>query len=206
MVPAVTVTRRPNSRSAEQAVIPVTSWGEAVQRLDRDLFVGREPELATFREWLRDDAGLPELLNVSGPSGVGKSALLRTFKRIAADTGRPVVLVHGDAVPPSPIGLLSALDESPTASLQQVVARLNKTRAVILLDNFDELGELTEYLQSDFLPNLDTSVRVVIAGRYPLGLAWSRNELWRKLIRPLRLEGFTASEGRDSLARRGLRP
>jgi hypothetical protein len=66
------------------------------------------------------------------------------------------------------------------------------------------MGEVADYLQSEFLPRLDTSVRVVIAGHYPLGLALSRNELWHALIRPLRLEGFSAAETRDYLRRRGL--
>jgi hypothetical protein len=76
--------------------------------------------------------------------------------------------------------------------------------ALILLDRFDELGEFADYLQSDFLPRLSTGVRVVIAGRYPVGLAWGQNELWHALIRPLRLELFTAAETRDYLRRRGL--
>jgi hypothetical protein len=88
--------------------------------------------------------------------------------------------------------------------LPDAAVRLNKARALVLLDRFDELGELADYLQSEFLPRLDTSVRVVIAGHYPLGLALSRNELWHALIRPLRLEGFSAAETRDYLRRRGL--
>jgi hypothetical protein len=88
--------------------------------------------------------------------------------------------------------------------LRDVAVRLNKTRALVLLDRFDELGELTDYLQSELLPGLDTKVRVVIAGRYPVGLAWSRNELWHTLIRPLRLEGFSGTETQEYLHRRGL--
>jgi len=68
-----------------------------------------------------------------------------------------------------------------------------------------QLGQLTDYIQSELLPRLATSVRMVIASRFPLGLAWSRNELWNKVIRPLRLEGFSASECRDYLRRRGLK-
>jgi hypothetical protein len=167
------------------------------------LFVGREPELATFRDWLATSARVPEILNVSGPSGVGKSALLRTFQRIAADEGRTAILADGVGFPATVRGLLSALHGSLTDDLDDVVAYLNRTRSVVLLDTFDQLGELTGYVQAELLPRLTTSVRVVIAGRYPLGLAW-RNESWHKLIRPLRLEAFSPSESRDYLRRRGL--
>jgi hypothetical protein len=160
-----------------------TSIGEAVSRLDEDSFVGRELELATFRAWLTEPTRFPEILNISGPSGVGKSTLLRAFGRIALEQGRTVI--HAD------VGTVPA-----TACAER--------NAVVLLDRFDEQGEVSNYLHSEFLPSLETNVRVVIAGRYPVGLAWSRNELWHALIRPLRLEGFSVREAEDYLHRRGL--
>jgi AAA ATPase-like protein len=168
------------------------------------LFVGREAELVTFREWLHFDAEIPEILNLSGPSGVGKSSLLREFERVAAERDRAVVLVDGGSIPATSRGLLRALSEPASDDLDEVVGRLNAARSVILLDTFDQLGELTDYLQTELLPRLATSVRVVIASRFPLGLAWNRNELWNKVIRPLRLEGFSTAESRDYLGRRGL--
>jgi len=136
---------------------------------------------------------------------VGKSVLLRAFERIARRRGRNVVFIEGGSLPATWRGLLTALSESTTADLDEVVARLNTNRTLIVLDSFDQLGQLTDYMQSELLPRLATSVRVVIASRFPLGLAWSRNELWTKVIRPLRLEGFSASECRDYLRRRGLK-
>jgi energy-coupling factor transporter ATP-binding protein EcfA2 len=175
-----------------------------VSRLDKELFVGRGRELATFRNWLTQDAQLPEILNVSGPSGVGKSTLLRAFKRIAVDQGRRVVHADVGTFPATARALVGAANGSRSDRLRDVAARLSKTRALVLLDRFDELGELTDYLQSELLPGLDTRVRVVIAGRYPVGLAWSRSELWHTLIRPLRLEGYSAAETHEYLHRRGL--
>jgi len=85
-----------------------------------------------------------------------------------------------------------------------VVARLNGTRSLILLDTFDQLGDVAEFVRAELLPRLKTSVRVVIAGRLPLGLGRSGSESWHKLIRPLRLGGFTPLETRDYLRRRGV--
>jgi hypothetical protein len=181
-----------------------SSLAEVANRLDEELFVGREPEVWAFRSWLHGNANFFDVLNVSGPSGVGKSALLRTFQRIAVDEGRIATLADGGGFPATVRGLLSALHGSMTDDVNDVVAHLNRTCSVVLLDTFEQLGDLTGYLQAELLPRLSTRVRVVIAGRYPLGLAWSGNEAWYKLIRPLRLGPFTASESREYLRRRGM--
>ena len=185
-------------------MVTASSLADVVNRLEEELFVGREPELRAFRSWLHADTNFPDLLNVSGPSGVGKSALLRTFQRIAVDEGRAVTLADGGGFPATVRGLLSALHGSMTDDVDDVVAHLNRTRSVVLLDTFDQLGDLTDYVRAELLPRLTTRVRVVIAGRYPLGLAWGGNESWHKLIRPLRLEAFSPSESREYLLRRGL--
>src|SRR5207244_11419377 len=76
---------------------------QAVDALEERLFVGRERDLESFRSWLERPAGpTPEILNVHGPGGVGKSALLAAFRRIAAGAGRTVALVDGRAVPATP--------------------------------------------------------------------------------------------------------
>ena len=78
--------------------------GEAVHGLQTRLFVGRQRELARFQVWLEAETPLPEILDVSGPGGVGKTALLGAFRRCAHQHGRPVVWVDGrDLRPPAEI-------------------------------------------------------------------------------------------------------
>jgi hypothetical protein len=73
-----------------------------------------------------------------------------------------------------------------------------------LIDTFEQLEHLTTFLFQELLPRLETGVRVVIAGRRPLVLAWSRAEPWPKIVRLLPLAGFTAAESRAYLAQRGI--
>jgi energy-coupling factor transporter ATP-binding protein EcfA2 len=174
---------------------------QALAELSARLFVGREREQATFQDWLLGDRALPEVLNVTGPGGVGKSELLRAFRRLAEEHGRAVVVVDGRSLRPTPDELLHALG---SGSLDQVVADLNGRRPLILIDTAEALGDLTRYLRDELLPRLDVSVRVVIAGRYPLGHVWLRDGHWRALIRPLPLEGFAPDEARRYLTQRGL--
>lgn len=175
--------------------------GEALGALEARLFVGRERELALFRAWLQTESPLPQILNVSGPGGVGKTTLLRAFAREAHTLGRPLKVVDGRSIRPRPEALLDALGGG---GLDEMLAALNRTCPLLLLDTFEELGSLTPFLRDDLLPRLDTRVRVVIAGRYPLGLAWSPDWNWHQVISPLPLEGLSSSESRGYLVRRGI--
>jgi ATP-dependent Clp protease ATP-binding subunit ClpA len=65
--------------------------GEALIALESHLFVGREAEIQRFERWLTADRASTPILNVIGPGGVGKSALLGPFARVAEAHGRPPI-------------------------------------------------------------------------------------------------------------------
>jgi len=180
---------------------------EAVESLEERLFVGRERDLETFARWLEQPAGpAPEILNVHGPGGVGKSALLAAFRRMATRAGRRVVLLDGRALEVAPEAFLRAVAAGPgsrgaVATAASAMARVNRSKPLVLVDTFEELEELSRWLQEEFLPNLDTEVRVVIAGRFALGPGWSE---WQKIIRSMPLRGLRPAEVREYLARRGI--
>src|SRR5438132_14019229 len=167
--------------------------GDALGSLEEELCVDRESELAVFGQWLTGERFVPELLNVTGRGGTGKSALLRAFARVARRSGRVVLLVDSHDFPHTPEGLLGALGG---ASLDEVVERLNRARPLILFDTFEEMGELNRYLQESLLPRFATGVKIVVAGRLPLGLLWSGDPSWRRLIRSIELGCFSTEVGR----------
>jgi hypothetical protein len=127
--------------------------------------------------------------------------LLRAFRRIALERGRPVVLADSATFPATPAGLLHALGGSES---EEVLATLNATRPLLLLDGCAERGSLTHWLQKELLARLETSVKVVIAGRARLDLLWRQEAGWRTLIHPLPLTALAPAECRAYLARRGL--
>jgi hypothetical protein len=173
--------------------------GQVLAELDAELFVGRDAEQSVFREWLAESGSPPRLLYVWGPGGVGKSALLRAFERSAAELDRPAFLVDGREVAPTPDGLLGALGGGP---LQRAVDELNDRGSLLLVDTFEALADLTHFFQHELLPRLGTQVKVVLAGRDVLGLAWGG---WRQLIQPLELGAVTPADSQAYLASRGVR-
>lgn len=162
-------------------------------------FVGREEQLLVFRPWLSSTA--PELLNVHGPGGSGKSALLRMYAGMARRLGRTVVLLDARECPQARDGFAAAL--SPGVP-EGAVERLNAARPLLLIDTFEELGERHRWLLEDILPQLDARVRIVIAGRVPVARVWGPDCPWSRLVRPLALTGLSPEEAREYLRRRGV--
>jgi hypothetical protein len=178
----------------------MATLGQAVRALEEQFFVGRDHELDLFRHWLVAAPNPPEILSVSGPGGVGKSALLGAFQRYAIAQGWSVVFVDGRTIR-TPESLVHALGG---ARLDDATERLNRARSLLLIDAYDDLLDLTRYLLDEVLPHMETGVRVAIAGRYPLMEVWARDDAWQRLVRPLPLSGLPPDRARAFLTRRGL--
>jgi hypothetical protein len=170
----------------------------AMTALDERLFVDREPEVAKFREWLAQGAVEPAILDVSGPGGMGKSTLLRAFRRVAEAEGWRVVHADGSAFKPTPGQLSHAITG---ARGRDGADYLNEAPTVLMLDTFEKLEPLTHYLQDQFLPRLRRNVKVVLSGRQPLGRAWSA---WGPVVQTIMLSGFPREASRKYLGVRGI--
>jgi hypothetical protein len=161
----------------------VTVLGERLRDLRRRSFVGRDPEVAAFRSALADSG----LLFVHGPGGVGKSALLDRFADIAADAGRSVVRVDARHLRLGP-DILPALAEG----------------AVLLIDTYEVLEPLDDWVRERYLPSLPGDALVVMAGRRAPGPRWYADPAWRDLMREITLGNLPAQDGRTYLAAQGV--
>lgn len=171
----------------------------ALESLEADLFVGRQAESEEFVAWLAAGSTHPQILQVTGHAGVGKSALLRSFVRQAPIHGRlPVVAVDGEAISPSPGEFIRAATGDGIADLASF---LGARPALLVIDGIEELAPLTRWLTTTVLPSLDENVRVIIAGRQPVGPMW---KAWHSAMRTIRLESLPLQAASDYLERRGV--
>ncbi len=145
-------------------------------------FVGREDELEAFRAALDDSSGAVPVLTLYGPSGIGKTALLRRFALEAAQRGRTVTEVDAELIEPTEQAFRAAAGFTGTAP------------QVLLVDAVDRLEPLAGWIRDQFLPRLPPGSVVVLAGRRPPSLSWQADLSWDGTFRVHRLSGLSRSQ------------
>ena len=172
----------------------------------RRRFVGRQAEIALFRSALRSEEPAFVALHVTGAGGVGKTTLLQEYALVADEAGRQVVRIDGRNIEASPLGFLLALSHAIGADGCDLTAILERWPAggVLLVDTYELLAPLDEWLRDTLLPQLPARSLVVIAGRHEPGTAWRTNVDWAGLTRIQALGNLDPDESRDYLTRCGL--
>jgi hypothetical protein len=172
----------------------------------RGRFVGREAELALFRTALLADEPPFAVLYIYGPGGVGKTTLLREYARLAAESERPIVLLDGRDIDPSPIGFRLALhlalgltEDVPSLTIPNWLPA-----GVLLIDTYEALAPLDSWLRESFLPQLPAQSLVVIAGRNPPEPAWRTDLDWAELTHIVSLRNLRPEESQTYLTVRGI--
>lgn len=188
--------------------------GAALRGWRDHFFVGREGERRLFAACLADPVAGGPILNVHGPGGVGKSALLDAFRRLAEDAGALWVYVDVADLPRSPeraaarlATLLSLPGQSGPAlgdALGALHAEAARRPVAVALDSYEAASALDRWLREAFLARLPERAAIVIAGRHPLEEVWRGDPAWRQLVRPVPLAPFDLDLTREFLARHGV--
>ena len=173
----------------------------------RTRFVGREGEIQTFQAALQADEPPFQVLYVFGPGGVGKTTLLRELATVAEKNNARALYLDARNIEPSPYAFLAALgamlglqpNESPLHALAA-----SKHRTVLLMDTYELLCPLENWLREDFLPELPENMLVAFAGREAPAKEWLSDAGWQTLLRVVSLRNLAPEEGREYLKRRNL--
>jgi hypothetical protein len=168
----------------------------------RARFVGRAAEIETVRSALLADELPFVALHFTGEGGVGKTTLIGELARVAATLGRVVLWIDGRNIEPSPTGFLVALSQAIGCERIDLPAVVEgwPERAVLLIDTYELLAPLDEWLRQNLLPQLPAQTLVIIAGRGE-SAAWRTDVAWGALTRIHRLGNLSADEGRLYLTR-----
>jgi hypothetical protein len=170
-------------------------------------FVGRAAEKELLEAALRDSSLPFYVLYIYGPGGIGKTTLMREYAFLCESRQALPILIDARHLETSPQAFLDALrgglGVGPEVSPFEALAAQQR-HVVILIDTYELLAPLDDWLREAFLTELPENTLVVMAGRQPPSPAWRADPGWRPLIRTLPLRNFSSEESRVFLSQRQL--
>jgi hypothetical protein len=181
------------------------SLGELLATRRRRCFVGRVAEAELFRAALGAIEPPFAVLHVHGPGGVGKTSLLDLFATLAGEAGARVVRLDGRGLVPSPAAVLAALGASITVP-EGDAPMASPERLVVLVDSYERLAPLDDWLRTQLLPRLPAGALTVLAGRTPPAAAWRADPAWHDLLRVVTLRNLDPSDSRAYLEAHRIAP
>ena len=182
--------------------------GDLLASRRRRRFVGRASEVELFRAALESPEPPFVVLHIHGPPGIGKTRLLDAFAGLAAGAGASVVRLDGRDLLPSPPAVLQALGgalELPGGE-GAIAGLADGGRLVVLVDTYERLGPLDDWVRTWLLPRLPATALTVVAGRAAPGSAWRADPAWRELLRVVSLRNLSPEESRQYLRACGVEP
>jgi hypothetical protein len=178
-----------------------TKLAERLKAARSHSFVGRADELALFESAITA-AELPFcVLYIFGPGGVGKTALARTFVSHCSPSV-PAIYLDARDIEPSPASFGQAIQDALPPSIESLES--HGSRMAIIIDTYESLASLDDWLRDEWLPRLSDQVLVVLAGRNPPSSAWRADPGWQELLRVVSLRNLSPDESLRFLEQRAL--
>ncbi len=166
------------------------SLGDHIDRVRQQAFVGRRTELHAFDAALAGQS-TQRIFLVHGPGGIGKTALLLEMRARARAAGRSVVLLDGNEIDPSPEGFTRAAGTE---------------HGVLLIDAYDQIAVLDDWVRRQFVVALPADAIVVLAGRDRPAAAWRVDAGWRQVTAVQALGPLDEADSTELLTRAGVPP
>ncbi|HEX6523640.1 MAG TPA: AAA family ATPase [Streptosporangiaceae bacterium] len=163
--------------------------GRLVDRAEAAVFQGRQAELAAVLGRLAEPARLPGVMALTGPPGIGKTAVVYALARIC---GTGVLILDSRDFPHTLNGLREAASRIPA-----------DRPSLLVFDTFEEMRDIEDQFWERFLPEVSGPVLVLLSGRHA-PVAGLRATGWRRVVDELCLAPLPDDQSRRLLADLGV--
>jgi DNA-binding CsgD family transcriptional regulator/energy-coupling factor transporter ATP-binding protein EcfA2 len=183
--------------------------GDMVSHLQHHFFVGREKELQLLMDHARSKEK-PRIVMLHGIGGVGKSTLLDEFQRLAETQGMVVIKVDSLDFKHTKEdfckAILTEFEEKLSGDFAAATAGILNAKAkeqpiILVIDTYEELHDLDNWLRDQFLSKLNRDILVVLSGRTPLKGKWNTSLAWRTMIQHLEIIPFSRADCKALLSK-----
>jgi hypothetical protein len=144
------------------------------------------------------------VLWVAGPGGIGKSTLLEVVAEEVDQVESTVVRLDGRELQPSPRAVLDGLRARLGAPAGEEAIAAPEGRLVLLIDAYERLETVDDWVRGWLLPRLPASALTLIACRNLPSAAWRADPAWRELLRVVSLRNLGRTESHEYLRACGV--
>jgi hypothetical protein len=180
---------------------------DILQQQRKKNFVGRQKELAFFENLLKEREPSIHLLYIYGPGGQGKTTLLKQFADCSKESSVPFIQLDCRYIESHPDSFKQLFQSaSPFTGETDVFSAIDnhKGNVVLLIDTYEKLKPLDDWLRMEFLPELPGNIITVISGRSQLSTNWKTDPGWQSILKIFALQELSSEESTQLLNRRNI--
>jgi hypothetical protein len=180
------------------------------QRLSQERqrrFVGRNAEIALFESAITASEFPFLVLQIFGPGGVGKTSLMGQYLQLCQQHQIAGIYLDARHLEPTSASFLTALKSllnlEPTDSPAAVLGK-RTGKNVLLIDTYETLAALDDWLREGFIPQLTENTLIVLAGRLSPSPGWVSDAGWQEIAHSVSLRNLNPQESQTYLASRAI--
>ncbi len=180
---------------------------DILQQQRKKNFVGRQKETSFFEQLLKEQEPSFHLIYVYGPGGQGKTTLLKQFADHCKESLVPFIQLDCRYIESHPDSFKQAVKmASPFSNDIDIFTAIDahKGNVILLIDTFEKLKPLDDWMRLEFLPELPENVITVISGRHNLSTNWKTDPGWQSITKVFSLKELSDEESTQFLNRRNI--
>jgi len=179
---------------------------DILQQQRKKNFVGRQTELQFFATLLQQTSPTYHLIYIYGPGGQGKTALMKQMADICVENSTPFIQLDCRYIEAHPDSFKQVFQLSSPFGEGEIIDAIDKHPGpvVLMIDTYEKLKPLDDWLRMDFLPELPGNVITLITARSALPTNWKTDPGWQSITKTFSLKELTDDESVQLLNRRSI--